>query len=113
MNEKRKHRLMVSFTDREIADLENRANGVPVPIFIRASILGGDAASAIRPTPEINRAAYQELGRLGNNLNQLQHKLNSPDGYAPAPLMERMQPLVAEALAVLQQVRSALLGSGN
>lgn len=113
MAEKRKNRLMVSFSDSELSSLESRANGVPIPIFIRASILGGDAASAIRPAPEINRTAYQELGRLGNNLNQLQHRLNSPDGYAPAPLLERMQPLVAETLQVLQQVRATLLGGGN
>lgn len=104
---------MVSFTDSELQALEARAHGVPVPIFIRAAMVGGDAAASIRPTPEINRTAYAELGRLGNNLNQLQHRLNSHDGFAPAPIIERMQPLVSETLQALQQVRAALLGGRN
>jgi hypothetical protein len=113
LQEKRKNRLMVSFTNTELAELESHANGVPTPIYIRAVVLGGNAASSIRSIPEINRQAYAELARLAANLNQLQHKLNSPDGFAPAPLIERMQPIVIETLQVLQQVRTTLLGGGN
>ena len=52
-----------------------KGRGLSLSSFVRAIVTNRKLPSAI--APEINRLAYQELARIGNNLNQLVRAVNS------------------------------------
>lgn len=74
-SELRKNRVNVFFTDAEIADLEKFSSGMSLSNFIRFAATSRDLLP--RPMPEINSQAWEEIGRIGNNLNQIARHLNA------------------------------------
>lgn len=61
----------VRFTELERNSIKESASvrKLSVSAFIRTVVTGRKLPSPA--SPEVNRATYQELGRIGNNLNQL------------------------------------------
>ena len=101
----RTHNYSVRLSDLELDWLRIRAAdaGMPASELIRRLTLG-------KPLPKrlskISLATYQELGRIGNNLNQLTKAANTAIkvGYSP-PADPK---LLAELLDLLHQCRREL-----
>lgn len=74
-SELRTKRVEVYFTDSEYSDLVKVAGKMKVSNLIHFAITKPE--SLPRPVPEINSQAWEEIGRIGNNLNQISRHLNS------------------------------------
>jgi hypothetical protein len=75
--EKRTNRLSVYFTDTEYADMLKRVpRRAELCNYIRAQVLDGEMEHRLF-VPEINQKAYNELGRVASNVNQIARKLNA------------------------------------
>lgn len=104
----RAKQALVRFTDEEFAFLAARADraGLTHAAYIRATVLGTPGPRAQRRAPadqEALRAALGQLGRVGNNLNQIARVLNAGEDHDPAELRE--------ALAAYLEVRDAILAA--
>lgn len=106
----RSESIKVWVSKAELKQIHERANLIPISTFLRSMIGIEPIKSTI---PEINAKAYADLSKLGNNLNQLQHRLNSNDGSIPSALIERMLPVVIETKGLLHQVSRQLFGEGK
>ena len=106
----RSESIKVWVSKAELVKIKKRAGLVPISSFIRSLIGIEPIKSTI---PEINAQAYADLSRLGNNLNQLQHRLNSDDDSIPRALIERMLPVIIETRGLLHQVSRQLYGEGQ
>src|SRR3989304_1834872 len=81
---RRTHQSLVRLTDEEFADISARADkaGLAVAAFMRAAVLGTPGPRAQRRPPADHRALRQilgQVGRIGNNINQIARALNSED----------------------------------
>ncbi len=67
----------IRFTASEHTSLRSAANklGVSLSQFVRTKACGRRLPRS--PAPEINRRTYEELCRIGNNLNQLLRAVHS------------------------------------
>lgn len=99
--------IRVCVSKAELKEIHERAGLIPISTFIRSMIGIEPIKSTI---PEINAQAYADLSRLGNNLNQLQHRLNSSDGSIHGALVEQM---LFETKELLHQVSRQLYGEGK
>lgn len=102
----RAKQALVRFTDEEFAFLAARADraGLTHAAYIRATVLGTPGPRAQRRAPadqEALRAALGQLGRVGNNLNQIARVLNAGEDHDPAELRY--------SLAAYLEVRDAIL----
>lgn len=82
--DRRVHQLNMSLTDDEYARLTTYAqtSGVSVVKIIRSKVFSGKFPVA--KVSKLDEAAYNELKRIGVNLNQAVHKINigeSPKDY--------------------------------
>lgn len=87
----------------EIAAKVDRS-GLTFGAFMRAAALGNPGPRAQRRPPADHRALRQilgEIGRIGNNINQIARAINSGDG----PNV----PELREALAAYIKIRNAIL----
>lgn len=104
---RRTHQSLVRMSDQEFAGISARADkaGLAVAAFLRASGLDGDAGPrAHRRPPADHRVLRQilgQLGRVGNNINQIARALNSED--------KSKLPQLPEALKVYVEIRKAIL----
>lgn len=116
---RRVHRVGVWLNEVELEDLER---ALAVPGLAKLVMYGGKdvrkglkrASEAMRDrvfgrrvrmtVPEINRLAYADLGRLGNNVNQIAAAINA--GMLSVADREALDGVLAD----LQEVRRALLG---
>lgn len=106
----RSESIKIWVSKAELDKIRERAGLIPISSFIRSMIGIEPIKSTI---PEINARAYADLSRLGNNLNQLQHRLNSNNDSAPRVLIERMLPVIVETRGLLHQVSRQLFGEGK
>jgi hypothetical protein len=86
----RNRRIIVRCTDSEFATILDRADraGLFAAAFLRASALGSPGPRAVRRPPVDRQELARllgELGRVGNNLNQIARALNVDD---PPPTSE-------------------------
>lgn len=93
--------------DAELAALREAAEraGLSVGAYIRAATLGDAGVRAgRRPVPEraLLAQVLGQLGRWGNNLNQLAHQANT--GHVPYPVHE-----LAMVLVQFQELRGLIL----
>ncbi|MEW6691084.1 MAG: plasmid mobilization relaxosome protein MobC, partial [Pseudomonadota bacterium] len=72
--------------------------------YARAVLLRDGDAPLPPPVPQMDRLVYEQLKRLGNNLNQILRHLHITRGQAPPSL----EPLLKDIRAVLD--RGAILG---
>lgn len=100
--------IPVRVTEGEHAALAAKADaaGLTHAAYIRATVLGTAGPRAQRRAPvdqEALRAALGQLGRVGNNLNQIARVLNAGEDHDPLELRE--------ALAAYLTMRDAILGA--
>ncbi len=100
---------LVRWTSEEFARAAAKADkaGLAMAAFIRAAILGDTGPRAQRRPPADHKALRQilgELGRVGNNLNQIARALNARE---QAKLPELKEVLLA-CLAIRDAIFEAL-----
>ena len=102
--------VLVRLLPEERAAVEEKAAtaGMTMAAFARACMLG-DAGPRARKQPPVNRQllarANGDLNRVGNNLNQIAHALNSRGEFPATAAIEIMR---TELLATLSDIRHAL-----
>ncbi len=100
----RGYRLDVRFSVEEEAELRRRAQavGLSLAAYARQATMGRE----LRPLPpRVNLDTYVELGRWGNNFNQLLRRINDGTAGRAEPALA---PLLLQAMALLHDVRMAL-----
>lgn len=98
IKEKREKCIYVYVSASELGGLRARAGGVRLPVFLRRAGLG-QALPAIVPAEHLPYIA--ELGRIGNNLNQLALRANRAGNAGAVESFD-------DALAVVLDLRAAL-----
>ncbi len=76
--EKRSHYINIAFNENELSSIHQRASisRTKPSIYVRESALDSlDKLPAV--IPAINLEKWIELGKVGSNLNQIAHALNS------------------------------------
>lgn len=105
----REKSLSVRFTEEEFSIAKSRASsaGLSAAAYLRACALG-DSGPRSKRAPPVNRelmaTALADLNRVGNNLNQIAHHLNT-GGH---PDRAKMADARAELIACLQIILQAL-----
>jgi hypothetical protein len=92
--------------ERAILDDLSSRSGLAVGAFMRAATFGNPGPRAQRRPPvdhQMLRRLLGECGRIGNNLNQIAHHLNT--GGQPS------MPELREALAAYTDIRNAILAA--
>ena len=104
-NQVRTQRVLIDVSAEEKASLRlaAAAHGLPVARFIRQAALGRAMVRAEARTER--RDLIGQLGRIGNNLNQLAHWSNQSQSPADSRAL-------AVALADLRQVARAIVDEG-
>jgi hypothetical protein len=88
--------------ERHYVELTAERAGLSVMEFSRRAILGQRLLSRRRPTEKITADLLAELNRVGVNINQIAHAVNSGRG-----LPHDMPEVVAELRAVLVKIAEA------
>ena len=101
-------RIPVRVSNDEKSALQNLAkkSGLSLSEFIRRSALGKEIEPATI-IPEINRATYGELLKIGVNLNQIALKLNQNQ----IPERERLVNNLTLCVKLTKDVRGQLIGN--
>lgn len=93
--------------DLDTVDARAEAAGLSRAAYIRAAVLGHPGIRAV-PRPHVEKSllgqAVGQLGRIGNNLNQLAHQANAGRVLAPVEL----EPVLAEVRDTVAAVMKAL-----
>jgi len=102
----REYQLNISFTEAEITDLRLRANAAQMRLveYGRLLLMRKTSAPIVPPVAQIDRIAFEQLKRLGNNLNQIARVLNATRNPPP----EDLAALLNDIRRVLN--RGAILG---
>ena len=106
----RGHTVHVRFDDDELARLEERAGdaGLSLAAYLRACALGA-AGPRSRRRASVDRLllaqTHAALSRIGNNLNQIAHALNS---RGETPIGADIAVMRTASLATLAEIRRAL-----
>ncbi len=98
-SEPRSYQLNIGLTERELHILKRRAEelGMRPVHFGRAAILESSGIRQEAPEPKFDRLVYEQLSRLGNNLNQMVRHLHRTGDPLPADL----EPLLADIRQIL------------
>ena len=106
----RNRHILIRVTEDELAAIEARADasGLSIAAYLRATALGNPGPRA-RRRPPVNHVVLRqllgELGRVGNNVNQIARALNSGEAASVAELRE--------ALTAYLQLRNAIFVALN
>jgi hypothetical protein len=105
----------IRFTNSQYEQLKSKANlaRVSVTEFIRRASLRKHVVEP-PPPPQLNWKLYEELGAIGNNLNQIAKGLNSAK-KAGLPVnvdVEKTTEIIAQLTALTNEVQMQLLGCG-
>jgi hypothetical protein len=100
--------IRLSESEREIVVQQAEQSRLTISEYVRASVLGAGYISTIDPVKrELLQRVSRELGRQGNNLNQIAKHLNS--GAASPEQGDSMLAMIARSLlSAYQSVRKAL-----
>jgi hypothetical protein len=104
-NRQRTKQCLVRFTDEEFERASGKADkaGIAVAAFLRAAALGDPGPRSQRRPPADHKALRRilgELGRIGNNINQIAYRLNTGQKTPP--------PELRHALAAYLELRNAI-----
>ena len=90
-----------------------RAAGISVSELTRRRVHGHAAPAAA--APEINMKAYSEYSRLGGNLNQIAHDMNSRRlaGFQDVLDHAQLRALVEKLLIANAELRADLIGASK
>ncbi len=99
---RRQHVVNITFDDMEFMQTQEKASaaGLSLAGFARAAMLGSPGPRARRRPPlnaELLAYAVAQLNRVGNNLNQLNKRLNAAQAAA-----------AGEAAAAIAETRAAI-----
>jgi hypothetical protein len=107
---KRTSLVSLRLTESEKEDWEAKAlaagMGKNLSKFIRYCV-ERDRIYLAPPVPIINSATYAQLGRIGNNINQIAYAINravkmgEPIDFDPRPEIEALKPLLLEIKQIL------------
>ncbi|WP_306532619.1 plasmid mobilization relaxosome protein MobC [Geobacter sp.] len=102
----RNNRITVRLSDEELVALFQKSQCLLVSpsTFLR---MAGLSQNLPAPLPEINLSTYQELGRIGNNLNQFLRLLHQQK------VMAIPDEIFVELSDLLRQVRVELKGKND
>ncbi|PRY91732.1 plasmid mobilization protein [Donghicola tyrosinivorans] len=101
--ETRSRYLNIRLTETELAWLRDKAAGAQLSDFARRRLLG---KGEVRPIPEINQLAWEQLARTAANLNQLTHHAN----LGRFPHHEDFARALVRLSGNLKEVRERLIG---
>src|SRR5208337_3011648 len=106
---RRSHQSLIRWTDDEFTSVTDKADksGLAVAAFMRAVALGNPGPRAQRRPPVDHKVLRQylgQVGRLGNNINQIARALNSGE---KANLPE-LQEVLRACIDVLNGINAAL-----
>lgn len=106
VSDPRNHQLNFSFTEAEIDLLRRRADEAQMRLvdYGRLVLLRKSLVPIIPPAAQLDRVTYEQLKRLGNNLNQIARVLNATRALPPSGLDQ----LLRDIRNVLN--RGAILG---
>ncbi len=99
----RKHILTVRLSDADLLALHEMSQRTKLSYsaFLREAGLGKELP---RPVPEINLKTFQELGRIGSNLNQFLRQFH--EGSRENPPSD----LLSELTRIIQTIRKEVRG---
>lgn len=113
---RRQQRISIGLepADLDTVDARAEAAGVSRAAYIRTAVLGHPGIRAV-PRPPVEKAllgqvvaqlglAAGQVGRIGNNLNQLAHAANTGLVVGPA----RLDPTLADVQAATSELRAAV-----
>ncbi len=97
------HNLTVRLSDADLMllDQKSRQAGLSFSQFLREAGLGRDLS---RPVPTINLSTFQELGRIGVNLNQLIKRIYE-GCFEGKAIVETLEGLTKIIHAIRKEVR--------
>jgi hypothetical protein len=106
---RRQHVVNVTFDDTEFMQTQDKASaaGLSLAGFARAAMLGNPGPRARRRPPlnaELLAYAVAQLNRAGNNLNQLNKRLNAAQAAGAADTTAA----IAETRAAIRQICETL-----
>jgi hypothetical protein len=107
ISDPRNHQLNLSFTEAEINLLRRRADQAQMYLFDYGRLIllrKSSSARVAASVAQIDRVTYEQLKRLGNNLNQIARVVNATRSLPPRGLEE----LLRDIRLVLN--RGAILG---
>lgn len=106
VSDPRNYQLNFSFTEAEIDVLRRRADQAQMRLvdYGRLVLLRKSSTAIAAPVAQIDRVTYEQLKRLGNNLNQIARVVNATRALPPTGLEE----LLRDIRQVLN--RGAILG---
>ena len=99
--------VRIRFTPDEFEAVASAASsrGVTLSALVRHLTLGSELPK--QPPPKVDQETYRELGHIGNNLNQIAKRLNSPHG--PSPGEAEIRESIVELQATLKKIRLGVL----
>lgn len=106
---RRQRRISIGFEPLELDAVDQRAEaaGLSRAAYIRTAVLGHPGIRAI-PRPPVEKKllglAVGQLGRVGNNLNQIAHRANTGlpvSGEAIAPVLDEVRLVLAAIMKAL------------
>jgi hypothetical protein len=102
-SEPRSAQLNLSLTPSELASVRKRAEALGMrPVhFGRALLLDTKRSVHHEPSSNTNRLIYDQLARLGNNLNQMVRHLHQTGDPLPADV----EPLLRDIRQIIARVR--------
>lgn len=102
--------IPIRLTASEHATVQQQAGALSLSEYFRRAGLGLKITTprSRPPVPEINRQSYLELGRIGNNLNQLTKACHTAHLQGQALPIDRQ--LLDELSEQISQLRLAVLG---
>lgn len=100
----RNRQLNIALTEAEHAALSARASALELrPVeYARLLVLGGGHTVIDARPPQIDILAFEQLKRLGNNLNQISRRFNAT-GHPPPDSLPRLLADIRSVLARGQQ----------
>lgn len=109
----RTKQCLVRLTSEEHAEIVRKADkaGIATAAFLRATALGDAGPRAKRRPPadyQTLRRVLGELGRIGNNLNQIAHRLNMNQSIHLPELRDALKAYLAIRNAIFEALGMAL-----
>ena len=103
-SELRSHQLNIGLTESELQRIMRRAEelGMRPVHFGRQALLQAAGVRSVETESNFDRLVYEQLSRLGNNLNQMARHLNRTGD----PLPPDLEPLLSDIRQILGRRKS-------
>lgn len=115
----RNAKVTVRLTEEEKEQLQDWSGGARLSTYIRDYLFNYPSYKERPIVPEVNRLMYLELGRIGNNLNQIARAANlallmgNEAPFVHAAGAQQLGEQIQSLNALIQEVRTSLVGVGS